>query len=78
MLIQPGLAFVIMIRRPLYSLQNSPIKDWQFICLEGCTLLCFNYCCTLLLSKSLKGIYVGHAMVLYQKLNKKLAIIIIT
>ena len=46
-----------------------PNKRLAVICLEGCILLCLNYCCTLLLSKSLKGIYVGHAMVLYQKLK---------
>lgn len=48
-----------------------PNKRLAVVCLEGCTLLCFNYCCTLLLSKSLEGIYVGHAMVLYQKLKEK-------
>ena len=57
-----------------------PNKTLAFVCLEGCTLWCFNYCCTLLLSKSLEGIYVEHAMVLYQnqKEEHKTAIVIVT
>lgn len=48
LLTQPGLAFAVMIWRPPALLKKLLNEALAFVCLEGCTLWCFNYHCILL------------------------------